>query len=237
MNGNGRAETGEIIVGDDNHTIYNNITVPRTGRLGLAMKYGVGNTFEYNLVRGGNWLFTWPENLYYINADPMLVNPGAGDFHLSASSPAIDSGDNSNAASTDADGNSRPQDGSGLGYAMVDLGAYEYTGGGSAPTDDDSDGIPNELDNCVDVPNGPLILDAGGNSQLDTDGDGYGNLCDADLNQDGITNGLDIGLFRTAQGTNDPVADFNGDGVVNGLDIGTFRAESGTPPGPSCCTP
>jgi hypothetical protein len=99
------------------------------------MKYGVGNTIEYNLVQGGNWLFTWPENLDYINADPMLVNPGAGDFHLRAGSPAIDSGDNANAASTDADGNSRPQDGSGLGYAMVDLGAYEYgqsgTGGGS----------------------------------------------------------------------------------------------------------
>lgn len=147
MNGKGRAETGEIIVGDNNHSIHNNITVPRSGRLGLAMKYGEGNTFEYNLVQGGNWLFTWPENLQYINADPMLVNPGAGDFHLSADSPAIDSGDNTNAASTDADGNSRPQDGSGLGYAMVDLGAYEYLQNGmSVDGDINGDGLVNAAD-------------------------------------------------------------------------------------------
>jgi hypothetical protein len=101
------------------------------------MKYGAGNTFEYNLVQGGN---TWPHNLYSISDDPMLVNPGTGDFYLKPGSPAIDSGDNSNAAATDADGTARPQDGSGLGYAIVDLGAYEYvqdntdggsTGGGS----------------------------------------------------------------------------------------------------------
>ncbi len=135
MNGNGRAETGEIIVGDNNHSIHNNITVPRSGRLGLAMKYGEGNTFEYNLVHGGNWLLTWPENLYLMNEDPMFVNPGAGDFRLRAGSPAIDSGDNANAASSDADGNARPQDGSNLGYSMVDLGAYEYVQNGTGTGD------------------------------------------------------------------------------------------------------
>jgi spore coat protein A len=101
--------------------------------------------------------------------------------------------------------------------------------------DSDADGIEDNLDNCINAPNGPLIPDAGGNSQLDGDSDGYGNICDADLNQDGITNGLDTGPFRAALGTNDPVADMNGDGVVNGLDTGPFRAELGTPPGPSCC--
>jgi hypothetical protein len=127
-NGKGRADTGEISIGDNNHSIYNNITVPRSGRVGLSMKYGVGNAFEYNLVQGGK---TWPENLYYSDEDPMLVNPGAADFHLRAGSSAIDSGDNSNAASTDADGNARPQDGSGLDYAIVDLGAYEYVQDGT----------------------------------------------------------------------------------------------------------
>jgi hypothetical protein len=126
MNGNGRADTGEIIIGDDNHAIYNNITVPRPGRLGLAMKYGTGNTFVHNLVQGGNWLYTWPENLQYLNADPRLADPAAGDFHIMPDSPAIDSGDNANAATVDADGNHRPRDGSGLGQAVVDIGAYEY---------------------------------------------------------------------------------------------------------------
>jgi len=149
MNGKDRAETGEIIIGDNNHRVYNNITVPRPGRLGLAMKYGDGNTFEYNLVQGEHWPLTWPDNLYFLNEDPMFVNPVAWDFHLTASSPAIDSGDNSNAASTDADGIARPQDGSGLGYAIVDLGAYEYvqditdggdTGGGSTGGGDTGSG-------------------------------------------------------------------------------------------------
>jgi len=31
-------------------------------------------------------------------------------------------------------------------------------------------------------------------SQLDTDGDGFGNLCDGDLNNDGNTNTLDLNL-------------------------------------------
>jgi hypothetical protein len=146
-NGNGRADTGEIIVGDDNHAIYNNITVPRPGRLGLAMKYGNGNTFVHNLVQGGNWLYTWPENLQYLNADPGLVDPGAGDFHIQADSPAIDSGDNSNAAGVDADGNTRPRDGSGLGQAIVDIGAYEYIPAGAWMYGDiNGDGVVNAAD-------------------------------------------------------------------------------------------
>lgn len=43
--------------------------------------------------------------------------------------------------------------------------------------DIDGDGVPNASDNCLDIPNA---------NQRDTDGDGYGNICDADLNNDGI---------------------------------------------------
>jgi len=46
-----------------------------------------------------------------------------------------------------------------------------------AGNDIDGDGVPNASDNCLDLPNA---------NQRDTDGDGYGNLCDADLNNDGI---------------------------------------------------
>jgi uncharacterized protein (TIGR03790 family) len=46
------------------------------------------------------------------------------------------------------------------------------------PTGDlDGDGIANPLDNCLDLANA---------DQRDTDGDGYGNLCDADLDNDGV---------------------------------------------------
>jgi hypothetical protein len=134
MNGKGRSTTGEISIRDGtNHSVHNNILKPRSGRLAINVKSGSQALAEYNLANG-DWVLGRPSYLDFINEDPMLVDPDAGDFHLTAGSPAIDSGDNSNAASTDADGNARPQDGSGLGYAMVDLGAYEYvqngTGGG-----------------------------------------------------------------------------------------------------------
>jgi hypothetical protein len=69
----------------------------------------------------------------------MFVNPGDWDFHLTVGSPAIDSGDNSNAATLDADGILRPQDGSGLGYAIVDIGAYEYVLNDTDGDDTDGD--------------------------------------------------------------------------------------------------
>jgi hypothetical protein len=104
-------------------------------------------------------------------------------------------------------------------------------------SDADSDGIPDSLDNCIGVPNGTLLNDAGGNSQLDSNGDGYGNACDADLNNDGIINGLDVGPFISEFGTAGPDADFNGDGIVNGLDVGPFVDMFGQGPGPSGTAP
>jgi Dockerin type I domain len=55
--------------------------------------------------------------------------------------------------------------------------------------------------------------------QRDTDGDGFGNACDPDLNNDGVINFLDLATLRERFFTDDPDADFNGDGVVNFLDL------------------
>lgn len=60
--------------------------------------------------------------------------------------------------------------------------------------------------------------------------DGGGNTlteqcpeCPADLNDDGVVNGLDLGIFFVAWGScAECRADFNGDGEVNGLDLGIF---------------
>jgi probable HAF family extracellular repeat protein len=103
--------------------------------------------------------------------------------------------------------------------------------------DDDNDGVINIEDNCINVPNGPLIPDAGGNSQYDSNGDNYGNACDADFNGDLVVNGLDVGTFVGQFGTIGPDADLNGDGVVNGLDVGTFVNAFGQAPGPSGTAP
>jgi hypothetical protein len=57
------------------------------------------------------------------SADPRFVNPGAGDFHLRAGSPAIDAGAaQAQALALDLDGRPRAQG------AAIDLGAYETPG-------------------------------------------------------------------------------------------------------------
>jgi hypothetical protein len=103
-------------------------------------------------------------------------------------------------------------------------------------TDDDLS--PDGGDNCRLVPNGPLLPDPGGILQLDTDGDGIGNLCDCDFNNDNFCGGPDftdfIGCFNGLIG-GDPLceaADMNGDGFVGGPDFTLFIGGFNAPPGP-----
>ncbi|MDO9236845.1 MAG: C25 family cysteine peptidase [Aquabacterium sp.] len=91
-------------------------------------------------------------------------------------------------------------------------------------TDTDGDGIPDSRDNCALVPN---------KTQLDTDVDGYGNACDADLNNDGFVNSLDLAAMRQQFGKRGMVGDLNGDGIVNSLDVSLFAKLFGKTPGPS----
>ena len=53
------------------------------------------------------------------------------------------------------------------------------------------------------------------------------------MNNDGIVNALDLGLFKLRLLTSDPDADLNGDGLVNSLDLGIFKSLFLKPPGPS----
>ncbi|HIV71908.1 MAG TPA: thrombospondin type 3 repeat-containing protein [Candidatus Aquabacterium excrementipullorum] len=91
-------------------------------------------------------------------------------------------------------------------------------------TDTDGDGVPDSRDNCILVAN---------KDQLDTDGDGYGNACDADLNNDGFTNALDTAQFKSQLGKRGVAGDLNGDGIVNALDTARFSKLLGKAPGPS----
>jgi serralysin len=212
MNGKGRSTTGEISIirGGTNHSIHNNILQPRPGRLAINVSGGSQALAEYNLANG-DWVLGRPDYLDFINEDPMLVNPSAGDFHLGAGSPAIDSGDNANAATIDADGNSRPQDGSGLGYAMVDLGAYEYvqngTGGGSTGGDstggDSTGGGSTDGGDSSASPTAPTLLSAklAGNSYElawsapNTPDGGYDIVIDGvDTNSQHRTSGLQASI-------------------------------------------
>ena len=94
--------------------------------------------------------------------------------------------------------------------------------------DFDGDGVSDLQDNCVVAVN---------SSQQDSDQDQIGNRCDTDLNNDGVTNLLDVLLFQKLMPTNEPVADFDGNGVVNGVDYVILTTGLGTSPGPSGLLP
>ena len=94
--------------------------------------------------------------------------------------------------------------------------------------DSDGDGVADDVDNCTEVANA---------DQIDSNGDGFGNLCDADLNNDGVINVSDLGLLRLAFFSDDADADFNSDGVVNVSDLGLLRLSFFGAPGPSGLAP
>ncbi|MEE8058750.1 MAG: dockerin type I domain-containing protein [Pseudomonadales bacterium] len=97
-----------------------------------------------------------------------------------------------------------------------------------AKTDTDGDGIDDANDNCSLLAN----ID-----QRDSNGDGYGNICDIDLDQSGFVNSIDLGLFKTLFFTSDANADINGDGIVNVLDLGLMKNLFFKPVGPSAVAP
>ncbi|MEM6638640.1 MAG: DUF4215 domain-containing protein [Pseudomonadota bacterium] len=117
---------------------------------------------------------------------------------------------------------------------------------GSCVDDDDEDKLLGCFDNCTERFNP---------DQTDSDGDGYGNACDADINRestvsrvpsgngnDCAVNFADLGVLRAAFFTNptdenwNPDADLNNDQVVNVLDLGLMRQFFFNPPGPSSLT-
>jgi hypothetical protein len=74
----------------------------------------------------------------------------------------------------------------------------------------------------------------GNSDQRDPGGDGFGAICDPDLNGDLITNFSDFASFVNAfYGAYAADADFNGDSVINFGDLGVMATGFGGPPGPS----
>jgi hypothetical protein len=90
--------------------------------------------------------------------------------------------------------------------------------------DTDADGVADNSDNCTAAAN---------TNQRDTDGDGIGNACDPDFNNDCIVNFLDLGYLKSVFLTADPDADGNGDGTVNFIDLGLLKLNFLGAPGPA----
>ncbi|MFH1725631.1 MAG: NosD domain-containing protein [Elusimicrobiota bacterium] len=70
-----------------------------------------------------------------ISADPLYVTPNRGDYRLRPDSPCVDAGTNDapGLSDSDLDGNPRVFDGDGDVIAVVDMGAFEYTGPPAPP--------------------------------------------------------------------------------------------------------
>ncbi len=100
--------------------------------------------------------------------------------------------------------------------------------GDSVIPDTDGDGVADGDDNCLLIANP---------DQHDSNDDGFGNICDPDLNNDNVVNFADLALMKPAFLSTDPDADLTGDGVVNFSDLALLKSYFLESPGPSGVAP
>jgi hypothetical protein len=143
-----------------NNTLYGDIsTYYGTSEIATSQFYTLNSTFKNNIVYATsgtaiaclamNGALTATNNIVYsvspgtngncpafvdsngnIVAEPDMLNPSGGEFHLRDSSPAIDAGaTDTNLPSTDQSGAARVLDGNNDGTAVVDIGAFEFVPG------------------------------------------------------------------------------------------------------------
>jgi hypothetical protein len=116
---------------------------------------------------------------------------------------------------------------------LLSFGVAMTASAGSV-VDSDGDAVPDLFDNCRNTPNGPFGATGacGTPVQLDSDGDGYGNPCDGDIDQSGLTDGNDfLALFGLLFGSNN-AGDFDCTGLTDGNDFLTMFGLLYTVPGP-----
>jgi len=107
--------------------------------------------------------------------------------------------------------------------------------------DRDGDGVDDTVDNCSAIPNP---------QQRDSNGDGFGNLCDADVDGDGkvttswgaltpLSQRGDVEWIALAAQSRsyDPNFDLDGNGAVDDLDVAIAALGLFLPPGPSGLVP
>ncbi|MEE9426417.1 MAG: S8 family serine peptidase [Methylococcales bacterium] len=117
------------------------------------------------------------------------------------------------------------------GHGLLDAREAYFTVCLSNDTDSDNDGIADICDNCTLVEN---------TDQSESDGDVYGDACDADFNNEGnIVDLSDFSVFLGLLGTAGPLGDFNRS-TSPGVDLGDHSillGMIGKAPGPSGLAP
>lgn len=116
--------------------------------------------------------------------------------------------------------------------ALLALGIAMSASAGSV-VDTDGDGVPDGVDNCVTLANGPGGSEPGAScsAQEDADSDGFGNICDPDFDQSNTVGFGDFQLLLGAIGTADAVIDVDCSGAVGFSDFQRLLAFIGLPPG------
>jgi len=94
----------------------------------------------------------------------------------------------------------------------VNTAGYDYrTGSGRISLDADGDGVNHDADNCRLVSNP---------DQADLDNDGIGDVCDDDIDGDGLSNAQEATL-----GTDPRNPDTDGDGLTDSAEVNTYHTD------------